>query len=331
MSIDFSVFAVLVCLAISVFASSSSGAERIILDTDLGADCDDAGALAVMHALADKGEVEVVAIGIVNTHPNAVPAAHAINTWYGRGNVPIGTIKRETGFKHDRYLFGIVKDYPHTLTKDTAPDVVKMYRQILANSPDKSLTLVTIGPATNISDLLDSGPDDISPLTGIELVTRKLKFYAAGGNGDGKLPHGRPGWNYQMDKPSAKNELAKMPSDFPMIFAGGSGYKVEVGECYRNAPADHIIRRAYVDYFGDRPSMRRPSWDQLRMLFACRPSARHLWDVSPGGDITYDIEKVEFHWSPEPNRGRAYAYVKDLPGMARELESLMTYHPRKAK
>lgn len=317
-----------ICMLLALFASGTMAAERIILDTDLGADVDDAGALAVLHALADRGEVEILAIGIVNTHPNAVPAAHAINTWYGRGDVPIGTIQRATGFTHDRYLAGIVRDYPHTLTQAAAPNVVTLYRQILASSPDASVTLVTIGPATNISDFLDSPADDISPLTGVELARRKLKFYAAGGNGDGKLPHGRCGWNYQQDKLAAKNELEKMPTNFPMVFAGGSGFKLEVGECYRNVAAGHIIRRAYLDYFGDKPSMDRPSWDELRVLFAARPSSRHLWDVSPSGTITYDLDKTEIHFSPEPNHNRAYAYVNDLAAMKRELESLMKYDPR---
>jgi hypothetical protein len=34
---------------------------RIILDTDMSGDCDDAGALALLHALADQGECEILA------------------------------------------------------------------------------------------------------------------------------------------------------------------------------------------------------------------------------------------------------------------------------
>ena len=38
--------------------------ERVIFDTDPGGDVDDAGALAVLHALADRGEVKILAIGV---------------------------------------------------------------------------------------------------------------------------------------------------------------------------------------------------------------------------------------------------------------------------
>src|SRR5690606_32742496 len=36
---------------------------KVIFDTDYSTDCDDPGALAVLHALADLGEVEILATG----------------------------------------------------------------------------------------------------------------------------------------------------------------------------------------------------------------------------------------------------------------------------
>ena len=35
---------------------------KIIFDTDIGGDCDDAGALALIHRLCDKGEAELLAV-----------------------------------------------------------------------------------------------------------------------------------------------------------------------------------------------------------------------------------------------------------------------------
>ena len=42
---------------------------KIIFDTDIGWDCDDAGALAMLHRLCDKGEAELLAV----THCMANP------------------------------------------------------------------------------------------------------------------------------------------------------------------------------------------------------------------------------------------------------------------
>ena len=62
---------------------------KIIFDTDLGGDCDDAGTLAMLHRLCDKGEAELLAV----THCYATPwnagAIDAINRYYGR-EVPVG-------------------------------------------------------------------------------------------------------------------------------------------------------------------------------------------------------------------------------------------------
>src|SRR5688572_25038834 len=66
---------------------------RLILDTDMDSDCDDPAALAVLHALADAGEVEPLAIMISALDPHAGPCADAINTYYGRPDLPIGSAR----------------------------------------------------------------------------------------------------------------------------------------------------------------------------------------------------------------------------------------------
>jgi inosine-uridine nucleoside N-ribohydrolase len=310
-------------------ATTAAQPARVIFDTDVGGDIDDAGALAVLHALANRGEVELLAMGVVNGHELAVPYVDAVNTWYGRPDVPIGTIKDGAPFARDRYMAPIVASYPHNLTKAEASDVVTLYRKVLAAQPDRSVTFVVVGPPTNISRLLDSPPDDISPLNGAELVRRKVKFYGAGGNGDGKLPHGKPGFNYQMDVPAARNELEKMPDDVPMVFAGGSGWKLEVGDAYRGATAGHIVRRSFEAYFNGAEKLDRPSWDELRVLYACRPAAREKFETSPGGEIAMDAQNF-IHWSAEPRRNRAYAYVKDRDAVRAELTELMLEGPGRA-
>lgn len=73
-----------------VLEASSHNAVRVILDTDLGIDVDDAGALAVLHALADKGEAKILATVANVNDPHAPGALDAINTYYGRPNIPVG-------------------------------------------------------------------------------------------------------------------------------------------------------------------------------------------------------------------------------------------------
>jgi hypothetical protein len=49
---------------------------RIIFDTDIGSDCDDAGALAVLHKLADKGEAKILGVIYVSPHGTSVLTGH---------------------------------------------------------------------------------------------------------------------------------------------------------------------------------------------------------------------------------------------------------------
>ena len=48
--------------SLALFASLASAAPvKVIFDTDMETDCDDAGALAVLHTLADRDECEILA------------------------------------------------------------------------------------------------------------------------------------------------------------------------------------------------------------------------------------------------------------------------------
>lgn len=95
-----------------VAASPAAAAERVIFDTDVGGD--DAGALAVLHALADRGEVEILAVGVVIGHELGVPYIDAVNTWYGRPDIPISSVAAPAPYSRDEYMAGIVEDYPTT-------------------------------------------------------------------------------------------------------------------------------------------------------------------------------------------------------------------------
>jgi hypothetical protein len=298
----------------------------VIIDTDPGGDVDDAGALAILHALADRREIQILAVGISIGHELAVPYADAVNTWYGRPDLPVGTIKGTAPYSADYFMKDVVDRYPSNLTKNNAPDVVDLYRKVLAAQPDNSVTLIAVGPPTNISNLLNSAPDHHSHLSGVELVRRKVKFYAAGGNGNGGLPYGQTGFNYYMDLKSASNELNLLPSDFPTVFAGGSGSKLELGSELSSARPDHIIRKSYESYFKGIAS-NRATWDQLRVLYACRPASRAYFDTSGPGKIQVNLSRIIWY-EASPDKNHAYAYVNNFAKVREEILSLMLHDPR---
>ena len=82
-------------LALLVLAASAASPARLtaqeplrlIFDTDMGNDVDDAMALAMIHTLETRGVCKLLAVTITKDHPKAGPFVDAINTFYNRGDI----------------------------------------------------------------------------------------------------------------------------------------------------------------------------------------------------------------------------------------------------
>ena len=66
---------------------------KLIFDTDIGNDVDDALAVGVIHALQSRGECELLAVTITKDEKLCAPFVDALNTFYGRGEIPIGVVR----------------------------------------------------------------------------------------------------------------------------------------------------------------------------------------------------------------------------------------------
>ncbi len=56
---------------------------NIIFDTDMGADCDDVGALFMLHGAIDRGEITLLATIGCTSSEFIAPCIDALNTWFG--------------------------------------------------------------------------------------------------------------------------------------------------------------------------------------------------------------------------------------------------------
>ncbi len=129
--------------------------QRIILDTDMGADCDDAGAMAVLHHLADRGEAEfLVVIFSSGRMPWGIGVCAAINTHLGRPNIPLGAHQKDVvGEPADKIgaeaIARDISSFGHRVTQSSeAEDALKLYRRTLAAQPDHSVHHYLIEKAT---------------------------------------------------------------------------------------------------------------------------------------------------------------------------------------
>ena len=103
----------------------------IILDTDMGGDCDDVGALYLLHGAVERGEARLLAtIGCISSDAIA-PALDAINTRFGRPAIAVGTLKEPGFLAGPHYTAEIARRLPHKFAsgKDY-PDAVALYRQV---------------------------------------------------------------------------------------------------------------------------------------------------------------------------------------------------------
>ena len=307
----------------------------VIFDTDMDTDCDDAGALAVLHALADAGEAEILATPVSSRFRFSAPCTAAINGYYNRGDLPVGAPGGEGADvnRGSKYAKQVAERFPTPLESNAdAPDAVAVYRRALAVRPDAAddpaggVVVLTVGYVTNLRDLLASGPDAVSPLSGPDLIEKKVRLWVCMG---GRYPrHLDPGvyGNFKPDPSSAVLAARDWPT--PIVFSG-LGEDVPTGGTLAQTPADNPVRVAYELYLGSRPT--RPSWDPIATLYAVRPDAP-FWRVrAEGSNRIFPNGTNEWRDEPDDPRHRLLLFA-DRPGVRGEvrdlLNELMTRPPR---
>ncbi|MEH0935398.1 nucleoside hydrolase [Micromonospora psammae] len=296
---------------------------RIIFDTDVEDDVDDAGAVAALHALADNGEAQILAM-MVNTNSQwGAPALDAMNTWYGRPGVPIGTLKPTTDGTSSRYTRQIAQEFPNDLrTGHSAPDATALYRQVLAAQPDGSVVIVSVGFLTNLANLLASGADGASPLSGRDLVARKVRLLSAMA---GAFPSGSE-FNLNQRPAAAAAALNNWP--VRAVFSGYEiGDSIYTGGALTQTPATNPIRRSYELYQG--AGNNRSSWDQTSVYYAVRGTAGLFGHAGGIGSISVDAGNGSNYWNTSVDKDQNYltTVVSDST-IASSIEALMLQPPR---
>ena len=283
------------CLPVCAWAEPT----RLIYDTDMGNDIDDALALAVIHALQSRGECELLAVTVTKDSELAAPFVDALNTFYGRGDIPIGMVRQGKTPEDGKFL-PLAKErdqgdlrYPHDLaTAKDAPAAVSLLREILAVQPDHSVAMVQVGFSTNFARLLESPADKHSPLNGRELVAKKSSLLSlmAGAfqtiDGNNHFCE----YNVVQDIENATKLVAGWPT--PVVFSGFEiGYSIRTPmESIENDfqyCEHHLIPEAYRLYC--QPDENRPTWDLTSVLYAIRPD-RNYFSLSAPGRVTVESD-----------------------------------------
>jgi len=271
----------------------------VIFDTDMGPDYDDVGAITLLHAFADKGEAKILATIASTKYEHVGPVLSVLNTYFNRPAVPIGVPRGHAltlrDFQH--WSDTLVHRYPHAIRNNNdTPDAVDLYRKVLAAQPDNSVTIITVGFFTNISNLLQSKPDAHSPLNGQDLVKRKVKRMVSMA---GKFPQGSE-FNVDEDAAASRYVVAHFPK--PVLLSGFEiGAKIKCGlplihnASIKNSPVKDVFRISIP--LAKEDAEGRMSWDQTAVLVAVRGSAPYytetcgLMTVNDDGSNAWDTQQ----------------------------------------
>ncbi|MBQ2621985.1 MAG: nucleoside hydrolase [Thermoguttaceae bacterium] len=289
---------------------------KLIYDTDIGGDIDDALALAILHNMVKRGQIELVGVTITKSNIYAAKFCKAFNIQYGHPDVPIGLIKNGPRPDDGKYARKVIEmknedgSAKFPVPADWEPeDSVVLLRKLLAAAEDNSIVIAQVGMSTNLARLMDTPGDDISPLTGMELAAKKVRLVVAMAGAfafNTKKYENYREYNVIVDIPAAAKFFQEWPGEIVV-----SGFEIGVdilfpGEAF-NADLrikDSIVRESYRFHRGGVDGKTQPTWDLTCILFSGRPESwRNYFTLSPRGKITV-MNDGRFRFTETPDGAR---------------------------
>ncbi|MFL5787573.1 MAG: nucleoside hydrolase [Flavisolibacter sp.] len=325
-----SLIIVILLFIINIGIGQKSTPPAIIFDTDMGPDYDDVGAITLLHAFADSGKIRILATVASTNYEGVAGVLNVLNTYFHRPELPIG-VARPNGLKlrdWQHWTDTLLSKYPHSIqTNKEVPDAVEVYRKILSRQPDRSVTIVTVGFLTNISDLLKSTGDHYSSLNGEQLFNKKVKKMVSMA---GRFPSGK---EFNLEKDAAASVYVFSHLKIPVIFSGFEiGMKIKTGlplinnkQIY-NSPVKDVfsicIPKAAEDSLG------RKSWDETAVLVAA--TDYHPYYFLEKGHLIMNADGNNYWNSNE--QGQFYLKEKISPVKVQKIiNGLIMHQPRQSK
>jgi len=250
-----------------------------------------------------------------------------LNTYFKRPATPIGVPKGDAITQKDfqHWTDTLIAKYPHAIKNNSeVPDAVQLYRKILAQQPDNSVTIITVGFLTNISNLVQSKPDNYSSLNGKDLVKKKVKELVCMA---GKFPTGHE-FNIKEDAKASKYVYEHWEK--PVLLSGFEiGQKIHTGlplinnDAIQNSPVKDVFRICIP--MAKEDSAGRMSWDETA-VFVGVEGYRPFYKTVPG-----KIKIADDGSNTWINEGtKHYHLVENRPPAEVEniINTLMMHQPR---
>ncbi len=297
-----------------IFEPLSQKPRAVILDTDIGPDCDDVGAIVTLIHYAKAYGFPILGVCNCTSNDSGTGTVDAIFRHCGMPTPALGQ------WSHPDFLTAPhCRKYNDAIAEQFSPDYrsgtlkvedeVTFYRRLLAGAEDDGVMLVTIGMLNDLAALLVSPADEWSPLSGAELVRAKVNCLVSMAT---ILPEGRE-CNIVEDYPAATAVFAAWPtpiylSDFHIGFGAFSGYThitADARASHAPAMAYYLYTKDWTEHVGE-----NNSFDLTAVQFAALGEGELYGLAAPG--------RVEFY-AELPDRPDATRYVPDPEGNVRYM------------
>jgi hypothetical protein len=282
-------------LLFTLFASSVSSASsnkvQLIVDTDLGFDVDDVGALAVANHLADIGKCDILGVVHNTAFYEGIGGVDVVNDWYNRSGdqdkLRLGAYTGQWGSSggQDAYTTTIEHDFPAAVSNyDEVPSAVDAYTAMLSGAANGSVVIASIGELTNLRDILKAEP---------ELFGAKVKaiYYMDGGYNFGCGDSDGSGWSPWLGSTedcdgAAQYVIEHVPNATVKQVFSLNGGDVYTGSRFNGEDGCGAgpVKEAYQIWtnYGS-----RPSWDPITVYLAVMGD-ESLWSANTAETTTVD-------------------------------------------
>lgn len=308
----------------------------VIFETDMGNDVDDALALDMLYKYIESDKVNLLMIGTNKISEYSAGYLDIMNTWYGH-NIPIGTVTDGSFIDNaDNFVRATcllekegVPVFKRTIKEHAAfPKAVALYRKTLAAQPDHSVYIISVGFSTNLAQLLDTQPDEYSPLTGKELVAQKVKLLSTmmGHFTDPDFTE----FNVVCDIPAARKVINEWPTEIV-----ASPFELGNAILYPGASIENDFK--WTDYhpmvvgYENYLSMPydRQTWDLTSVLYVIEKDKNFFGTSGPGRITINDNGTTNF----VSDANGTHSYLKVTPEQADTIRNyfidLITQRPEK--
>lgn len=292
----------------------------MILDTDFGSCTDDLFAIVMLYHYIEDGLVDLKGVIVDREGDRNAVLVDVFNQFYGHPDIPIALEHNGVKNPYDFIPYSRLVEfknpdgswlYPRSIDPSKLPEGYKFYRKLLSEAEDHSVVVVAIGMMTCLSQLFESGPDEYSSLSGVDLFGRKVKsVYIQAGHFDGN--DNLSGYNMRTASRAAAVFYDKLPKNVDLILS-----PTNVGEMMDYTSADILADLSYADlnpiktvYTDFDCEVGQRMWDTNCVVNAVLGDGEY--NLSPRGWVRYvdHGQASEMIFTPDPDGNARY----HLPG-----------------